>query len=76
MKLEVNSKVILDITRAKAKLYEFGIEEQFHLDMTQDPKRLILLTIGILGELSAMEARSPGSADSYKHELQEQLVLW
>lgn len=74
MKLEVNSKVILDITRAKAKLYEFGIEEQFHLDMTQNPKRLILLTIGILGELSAAEARSPGSADSYKQELQEQLV--
>ncbi|MBV4452932.1 MULTISPECIES: DEAD/DEAH box helicase [Pseudomonas] len=74
MKLEVNSKVILDITRAKAKLYEFGIEEQFHLDMTQDPKRLILLTIGILGELSAVEARSPGTADSYKQELQEQLV--
>lgn len=74
MKLEVNSKVILDITRAKAKLYEFGIEEQFHLDMAQDPKRLILLTIGILGELSAAEARSPGSADSYKQELQEQLV--
>lgn len=74
MKLEVNSKVILDITRAKAKLYEFGIEEQFHLDMAQDPKRLILLTIGILGELSAVEARSPGSADSYKQELQEQLV--
>lgn len=75
MKLEVNSKVILDITRAKAKLYEFGIDEQYHLDMTQDPKRLVLLTIGILGELSAAEARSPGSTDSYKQELQEQLVL-
>ncbi|WP_116827598.1 DEAD/DEAH box helicase [Pseudomonas syringae] len=74
MKLEVNSKVILDITRAKAKLYEFGIEEQFHLDMTQDPKRLILLTVGILGELAAAEARSPGSVDNYKQELQEQLV--
>ncbi|MCO7535191.1 DEAD/DEAH box helicase [Pseudomonas sp. s4] len=75
MKLEVNSRVILDITRAKAKLYEFGIEEQFHLDMAQDPRRLVLLTIGILGELSAAEARSPGSVDSYKQELQEQLVL-
>lgn len=75
MKLETNARIILDITRAKAKQYEFGIEEQFHIELPQDPKRLLAFTIGILGELAAIESRVDDERHDYKQSLKEQLVL-
>lgn len=75
MKLETNARIILDITRAKAKQYEFGIEEQFHIELPQDPKRLLLFTIGILGELAALESRVEDERSDYNQSLKEQLVL-
>lgn len=75
MKLEINSKILLDITRAKSKLYEFGIEEEYHLPLTDNPKKLLIFTIGILGELAALEARPADIRDGYRAELKEQLVL-
>ena len=39
MRLENKGREILDITRAKAKQYEFGIEEEYHLELPQDPAR-------------------------------------
>jgi len=75
MKLETNGKVIFDITRAKAKQYEFGIDESFHLELSQDPKKLIVFTIGVLGELTALEARPNDDRQSYKEELKDQLIL-
>ena len=75
MKLETNAKVILDVTRAKAKQYEFGIDESFHLELSQDPKRLLVFTIGILGELAALEARPHDDRDAYREELKAQLIL-
>ncbi|WP_163019286.1 DEAD/DEAH box helicase [Pseudomonas viridiflava] len=75
MKLEVNSRVILDVTRAKAKQYEFGIDEIFHMDLPQDPKRLLVFTIGILGELAALTSRTEDDRQTYKKTLKEQLVL-
>jgi POLQ-like helicase len=56
MKLERSSKVYLSITKSKAKMYEFGVEEEHHIDLTIEPQKLLLLTIGILGDLSAIEA--------------------
>lgn len=74
MKLEMNGKIVLDITRAKAKQYEFGIDEAFHLELAQDPKKLLVFTIGILGELTALESRPNDDRYSYRDVLKAQLV--
>lgn len=75
MKLETKARIILDVTRAKAKQYEFGIEEQYHIELPQDPKRLLVFTIGILGELAALESRVDDERHDQKQSLKEQLVL-
>ncbi|MFQ6346617.1 DEAD/DEAH box helicase [Pseudomonas sp. R11F] len=75
MKLENNGREILDVTRAKAKQYEFGIEEEFHVDLPQDPKRLLVFTIGVLGELAALESRPSDEREEHKQVLKQQLVL-
>lgn len=75
MKLETNARIILDVTRAKAKQYEFGIEEEYHIDLPQDPKRMLVFTIGILGELAALESRTDDERPDHKKSLKEQLVL-
>lgn len=75
MKLEKNSRAILDITRTKAKQFEFGIKEQYHANLAQDPKRLLVFTIGILGELAALESRPDDERYNLKETLKEQLVL-
>ncbi|VVQ26358.1 DEAD/DEAH box helicase [Pseudomonas fluorescens] len=75
MKLEVKARVILDVTRAKAKQYEFGIDEKHHIDLPQDPKRLLVFTVGILGELAALESREGDERHELRQTLKEQLVL-
>lgn len=75
MKLETKAISILDITRAKAKQYEFGIDEEHHLKFRQDPKRLLVFTIGILGELAALESRPNDNRTKLKDTLKTQLVL-
>ncbi|SHN13897.1 Replicative superfamily II helicase [Pseudomonas asturiensis] len=75
MKLEVKARVILDVTRAKAKQYEFGIDEKHHIELPQDPKRLLVFTVGILGELAALESRKDDKRHEYRLILKEQLVL-
>lgn len=76
MKLERSSKVYLAITKSKAKMYEFGVDEEHHIKLTIEPQKLLLLTIGILGDLSAMEA-SDSAQDKNNEEylaLKSQLI--
>jgi len=49
MKLEARSKNLLAITKSKAKMYEFAIDEAEHIELRQDPNKLLITTIGILG---------------------------
>lgn len=53
MRPERRSETLLATTRSKAKMIEFGIPEQFHIEIPQDPARLLALAIGILGDLTA-----------------------
>ena len=53
MKPESRSRTLLSITRSKAKMYEYGIPEEYHNTITRDPTQLFMLTIGLLGDLSA-----------------------
>lgn len=73
MKLEANSKHLLAITKSKAKMYEFGIEEKHHIELYRDPSRLLITCIGILGELAHLQARKI-EYEEYKASLKEQLV--
>lgn len=75
MRLEDRGREILDITRTKAKQYEFGIEEEHHVELSQDPKRLLVFTIGVLGELAALESRPSDEREEHKQTLKQQLVL-
>jgi len=74
MKLESKSNTLLAITKSKAKLYEFGIDEKFHIELPISPANLLITTIGIIGELCASEARFYGDKPENFEELKKQLV--
>ena len=57
MKPDSGSNKFLAITRAKAKMYEYFVPENFHINLPDDPARLFILSIGILGDLSARYSR-------------------
>lgn len=57
MKLKARSNYLLSITKAKAKMYEFGVDEVDHLEPPIPPDRLLIPMIGIIGEFCAQENR-------------------
>lgn len=69
MKLEHNSNVLLSITKSKAKMYEFGVDEEHHIKLSVEPNKLLRLTIGILGQFSALTCIYGG--DRYSEEVNE-----
>jgi superfamily II DNA/RNA helicase len=61
MKPEQRSQTLLGITRSKAKMFEYDVPSQYHIDIPQDPSRLFTLSIGMLGDLAARS--NEGSPD-------------
>ncbi len=59
MKPEFSSRRLLGITRSKAKMYEYGVPEEEHIDIPRDPARLFSLAVGLLGDLSAQRRLLP-----------------
>ncbi|QGM30145.1 DEAD/DEAH box helicase [Bacillus sp. N3536] len=53
MKPEKKSNKLLGVTRSKAKMYEYGVEEEHHINIAKDPASLFSLTVGLLGEYAA-----------------------
>lgn len=53
MKPENSSNIRLAITRSKGKMYEYNVPEESHIAITSNPEELFLLTIGLLGDVSA-----------------------
>jgi len=53
MKPEARSQSLLSITRAKAKMYEYRVPKEHHIQITRDPARLFTLAIALLGDLAA-----------------------
>lgn len=74
MKLESRSKNLLAITKSKAKMYEFSIAEADHIELRQNPNKLLITTISILGDLAAMEARQDTSDEEIYQELKSELA--
>jgi superfamily II DNA helicase RecQ len=52
MRPERRSQRLLGITRSKAKMYEYDVPEQHHIDIRRDPANLFPLAIGLLGDLT------------------------
>lgn len=77
MRLESNSKNLLAITKSKAKMFEFGIDEQYHIALPNNPEKLLILTIGILGQLSSIVSSATAEEELNVNEefllLKEQL---
>lgn len=50
MNPESQSYAVLGMTRSKAKMFEYGVSEPFHLQLSKDPSQLLTLCIGIIGD--------------------------
>jgi len=71
MKPRRSSRTLLAATRSKAKMIEFGVPPEHHIDIRQDPARLCRLAIGILGDLTAETSRGvrPKELDELRQRL-------
>ncbi len=72
MRPEQRSQLLLGVTRSKAKMLEYGIPEEHHIKITQDPAKLFTISIGLLGDLAAAinrEEPDPGSLSELKSNL-------
>ena len=52
MLIESTSKYYLKKVRAKAKMYEYGVPENIHIKVEEQANDLILLSIGVVGDIS------------------------
>lgn len=68
MKPESRSQTLLNITRSKAKMYEYDVPEEHHIAIPKDPARLFNLTIGLLGDFTA-QTNSESPKKEYLNEL-------
>ena len=64
MRPEKKSQLLLGVTRSKAKMLEYGVPEEHHIKITQDPAKLFTLSIGLLGDLAASINREEPDLDS------------
>jgi len=64
MKPEIKSQLLLGVTRSKAKMLEYGVPEEHHIKITQDPAKLFTISIGLLGDLAAAINRGEPDPDS------------
>ncbi|MCQ6275873.1 DEAD/DEAH box helicase [Bacillus sp. V3B] len=72
MKPERQSRQLLGATRSKAKMNEYGVEEEYHINLSKDPSTLFTLAIGLLGDLSA-HLNSENTNEEYVKELRDNL---
>ena len=64
MRPEKKSQLLLGVTRSKAKMIEYGVAEEHHIKIIQDPAKLFTITIGLLGDLAAATNREEPDPDS------------
>lgn len=67
MKFENSSSTLLSITKAKAKMFELGVEEEHHIRLLTSSSKLLIMTIGMLGDLCHLQL----SKDKDKERLLE-----
>lgn len=64
MRPEQRSQLQLGVTRSKAKMFEYGVPEEHHIKITQDPAKLFTISIGLLGDLAAALNRKESNSDA------------
>jgi len=74
MRPEQKSQLLLGVTRSKAKMLEYGVPEEHHIKITQDPAKLFTISIGLLGDLAAAINRNEPDPDSLS-ELRTNLLF-
>ena len=74
MRPEDGSYRLLGVTRSKAKMYEYDVPSEYHIEIAQDPAKLFPLSIGLLGDLAARSMREETKSDVIK-ELRETLTF-
>jgi len=74
MRPEQKSQLLLGVTRSKAKMLEYGVPEEHHIKITQDPAKLFTISIGLLGDLAAAINRNEPDLDSLS-ELRTNLLF-
>jgi POLQ-like helicase len=72
MKFENSSSTLLSITKAKAKMYELGLEEEHHIRLPIAPSKLLVMTLGMLGNLCHLQL-SEGDNEGLLLEAQKEL---
>ena len=53
MRPETAAQRLLSVTRAKAKMYEYEVPEEAHIELRQRPEQLFALAVGLLGDAAA-----------------------
>ena len=74
MKPENKSYNLLNVTRAKAKMFEYHIPESDHIKIPEEPAKLLTISIGLLGDFAASVNRGE-SGDEYLVELKKNLLF-
>lgn len=64
MRPEQKSQLLLGVTRSKAKMLEYGVPAEHHINIAQDPTKLFTLSIGLLGDLAASINREDSRTDA------------
>lgn len=74
MKPEGRSLQLLGSTRSQAKMWEYNIPEDSHINLTDDPVKLFTLSIALLGDLAASINRG-NIDDKVMSELEKNLLF-
>jgi len=74
MKPEAKSYRLLNITKAEAKMWEYDIPVEEHINILESPDKLFPLSIALLGDLAAEINRGNKSTNS-SNELKNNLLF-
>ena len=74
MKPEKKSYYLLNVTRAKAKMFEYHVPKSDHIKIPEDPTKLLAISIGLLGDFAAGINRGE-SGNEQLSELKKNLLF-
>ncbi|MCL2651784.1 MAG: DEAD/DEAH box helicase [Candidatus Azobacteroides sp.] len=66
MKPEAKSQNLLNITRAKAKMWEYNVPFEYHINIPDSPEKLFPLSIALLGDVAAEINRGNENSELFK----------
>lgn len=67
MKPKNGSQTVLKITQSRAKMFEYSVPSEDHIEIKKNPAELFPLTIGILGDAAAGMSQAEGASDGSKN---------